>query len=110
LLSVSWSLHRDEQRIRSFQWLAALPCFGQPRKPEVPSIRAGVQELANDTADGWWKGRVGLRSEGQERQRGHAVLPKFHDRAGTAHRTRHRCPGRRYRGWRTGDLFSVWPI
>ena len=66
---------------RPLQGRAALPPVGQPRHPQVPRLRAGVQELADDAADGRRQGRLGLRSEGQERQRGDALLPELHDRA-----------------------------
>ena len=54
--------HRDEQRDRPLQGRPALPSVGEPRHPEVPGVRAGVQELADDAADGRRQGRLGLRS------------------------------------------------
>ncbi|MCK7506583.1 MAG: hypothetical protein MZV70_22665 [Desulfobacterales bacterium] len=38
--------HRDEQRHRPLQGRPALPPVGEPRHPQVPRLRAGLQELA----------------------------------------------------------------
>ncbi len=75
---------RDEQRDRPLQGRPALPPLGQPRHPQVPRLRAGVQERADHAADGRRQGRLRLRSQGQERRRGDALLPVVHDRALTA--------------------------
>ncbi len=80
--------HRDEQRHRPLQGRPALPPLGQPRHPQVPGLRAGLQELAHHAADGRRQGRLGLRSQGQERQRGDALLPELHERAVPPHRRR----------------------
>ena len=52
--------------------------------PQVPGLRAGLQERPHHAAHGRRQGRLGLRSQGQERQRGHALLPELHDRAASA--------------------------
>ena len=67
--------HRDEQRHRPLQGRPALPPDRLPRPPQVPRLRAGLQELAHHAAHGRRQGRLGLRPQGQERQRGHALLP-----------------------------------
>jgi GGDEF domain-containing protein len=54
--------HRDEQRHRPLQGRAALPPVGEPRHPQVPGLRAGVQEQPDHAADGRRQGRVGFRS------------------------------------------------
>jgi hypothetical protein len=80
---------RDEQRDRPVQGRAALPPDRLPRHAQVPGVRAGLQERADDASDGCRQGRFGLRSEGQERRRGDAVRPVVHDRAAAAHRPVH---------------------
>ena len=55
---------------------------------------------------GGGKGGVGLRSEGQERQRSDALLPELHERAVPAHRRGHRRAGRRHRRGRPRDRLS----
>ena len=100
----------DEQRHRAVQGRAAVPPDGAPRAAEVPRLRAGVQERAHDAADGRRQGRLGLRSEGQERCRGPAVLPVVHDRAVPAHRPVHRRPRRRHRRGRPGDRLPLRPV
>ena len=87
-----------------------LPPLGESRHPEVPRLRAGVQELPDDAADGRRQGRVGLRPEGQERQRGHEVLPELHDRAVPPHRPEHRRAGGRHRRGRPRDRLHVRPV
>ena len=75
--------------------------------PEVPGLRAGVQELAHHAAHGRRQGRQRLRSQGQERQRGDAFLPELHVGALPPHRPGHRRSGRRHRRGRTRDRVSV---
>ena len=99
--------HRDEQRDRPLQGRPALPPVGQPRHPEVPGLRAGLQELPDHAAHGRRQGRLRLRPEGQERQRGHALLPGLHDRALPPHRPRHRRAGRRHRRGRPRDRLPL---
>ena len=60
--------------------------------------------------DGRRQGRLGLRPEGQERQRSHALLPELHDRAVPPHRPRHRRAGRRHRRGRPRDRLPVRPV
>ena len=79
--------HRDEQRHRPLQGRAALPSLGESGHSEVPGVRAGVQELADHAAHGRRQGRIGFRSQGQERQRSDALLPELHDRTAAPHRT-----------------------
>ena len=66
----------------------------QPRRAEVPGLRAGLQERADDPAAGRRQGRLRLRSQGPQRRRGDAILPVVHDRAVPPHRRPHRRPGR----------------
>jgi glutamate synthase (NADPH/NADH) small chain len=47
---------RDEQCDRAVQGRLAVSPLREPRHPEVPGLRAGVQELADDAADGWGQG------------------------------------------------------
>ncbi len=56
---------------------------------------------------GGGKGGSRLRSQGQERQRGHALLPGVHERAVPAHRPEHRRARRRHRRRRPGDRLPV---
>ena len=89
--------HPDEQRHRALQGRPALPSHRVRQHPEVPRLRAGLQELAHHPADGRRQGRLGLRSQGQERQRSHALLPVLHDRTVPPHRPGHRRAGGRHR-------------
>ena len=69
-----------------------------------PSVNLGILKFLafeqvfknspDDASDGRRQGRLGLRPEGQERRRGHALLPELHDGAPAAHRPEHRRPGR----------------
>ena len=88
----------------------ALSSVGQSRHPEVPRVRTGAQELAHDAHDGRRQGRLGFRSEGQERQRSHALLPELHDRARAPHRSGHRRAGRRHRRRRPRNRLPVRPV
>ena len=99
--------HRDEQRDRPLQGRAAFPSLGQPRHPQVPGVRAGLQELADDAPHGRRQGRIGLRPEGQERHGSHAVLPELHDRVVPAHRAEHRRSGWRHRRRRPRNRLHV---
>ena len=85
---------RDEQRDRSLQGRAAVPPHRRPRPAEVPRVRAGAQERPHDAPDGRGQGGRRLRPQGQERRRGHALLPVVHDRAPASHRPEHGRPGR----------------
>ena len=51
-----------------------------------------------------------LRSQGQVRRRGHALLPVVHDRALPPHRRGHRRAGRRHRRRRPRDRLHVRPV
>ncbi len=102
--------HRDEQRHRSLQGRPALPPVRQPRHPQVPRLRAGVQELADHAAHGRRQGRLGLRSQGQERQRGDALLPELHERALPPHRPQHRRARGRHRRRRPRDRLPLRPV
>ena len=102
--------HPDEQRHRPVQGRPALPPVRQPRHPQVPRLRADLQELADDAAHGRRQGRLGLRPQGQERQRSHALLPELHDRAVPPHRPGHRRARRRHRRGRPRDRLHVRPV
>ena len=65
--------------------------------PQVPRLRADLQERADRPADGRRQGRRQLQSQGQERRRDHALLPELHDRALPPYRRRRRRAGRRHR-------------
>ena len=52
--------------------------------PEIPRLRADLQEQPHDAADGRRQGRFGLQPQGQIRQRGDAFLPVVRHRAGSA--------------------------
>ena len=84
--------------------------IGQPRHPQVPGLRAGLQELPDHAPHGRRQGRLRLRSQGQERQRSHALLPELHDRALPPHRPGHRRPRRRHRRGRPRDRLPVRPV
>ena len=101
---------RDEQRARPVQGRPAVPPVGLPRHPEVPRVRAGLQERADHAADGRRQGRLGLRPQGQDRRRGDAVLPELHDRAAAPHRPEHRRARRRHRRRRPRDRLPVRPV
>ncbi len=79
-------------------------------RAQVPGVRAGLQELADDAAHGWWQRRLGFRPEGQERQRGDAVLPVVHDGTLPPYRTRYGRAGGRHRCRRPRDRLSVRPV
>ena len=72
--------------IGPYKGRAAFPSLGQSRHPEVPRLRAGLQERPHDAAHGRRQGRLRFRSERQERQRSHALLPDLHDRTLPPHR------------------------
>ncbi len=82
----------------------------QPRHPQVPRFRADLQEQPHDAADGRRQGRLRLRSQGQERPRGDALLPELHDRALPPHRPGHRRAGGRHRRRRARDRLPVRPV
>jgi hypothetical protein len=82
---------------RPLQGRPALPPLGEPVDPEVPGLRADLQERADHAAHGRRQGRLGLRSQGQEPRRSHALLPGLRERAVPPHRRRHRRAGRRHR-------------
>ena len=102
--------HRDEQRDRSLQGRTALPPEREPGHPQVPGLRAGLQEQPHHPAHGRRQGRLGLRPQGQERQRGDAVLPELHDRALPPRGPQHRRAGRRHRRGRPRDRLPVRPV
>ena len=84
--------------------------IGQREHPQVPRLRADLQERADRPADGRRQGRRQLQSQGQERRRDHALLPELHDRALPPHRRRHRRAGRRHRRRRARDRLHVRPV
>ena len=84
----------DEQRHRSVQGRFAFPSVGEPGRPEVPRLRADLQELPDLVAHGRRQGWFGLRPQRQERRRSHALLPGLHERAVPPHRCRRRRAGR----------------
>ena len=94
-------------RHRPVQGRPALPPLGQPGHPQVPGLRAGVQERPDHPAHGRRQGRLRLRPQGQERRRGHALLPELHERALPPHRPRHRRARRRHRRGRPRDRLPV---
>ena len=59
---------------------------------------------------GGGKGGSNFDPHGQERRRGHAVLPVVHDRAAAPHRPVHRRPRRRHRRGRPRDRLPVRPV
>ncbi len=102
-----WIPDPDEQRHRALQGWAPVSPLGESRHPEVPGLRAGIQEQPDDAAHGRRQGGIGFRPERKERSGGHAVLSEFHDRALPACRSGHRRPGRGYRGRGARDRVSV---
>ena len=82
-----------------------------------PSVNLGIlkflafeqvfKNCADHAADGRRQGRLGLRPQGQERQRGDALLPELHERAVPPHRPGHRRAGRRHRRGRARDRLPV---
>ena len=67
--------------------------LGEPGDPQVPGLRAGLQERADHAAHGRRQGRVRLRSQGQVGPGGDAVLPELHGRAVPPHRAQYgTCP------------------
>ncbi len=80
-----------QQCYRSVQGRSAPPPLRQPGHLEVPRFRTGVQELPHRSADGRRQGRFGFRPQGEERRRGHEVLPELHERAVPPYRPEHRC-------------------
>ena len=78
--------------------------------PQVPRLRADLQERADRPADGRRQGRRQFQSQGQERRRDHALLPELHDRALSPYRRRHRRAGRRHRRRRPRDRLYVRPV
>ena len=100
----------DVERHRPVQGRAAVPPHGVPRHAEVPRVRAGVQERAHDASARGRQGRRRLRSQGQERAGGHAVLPGVHDRAVPPHRLAHRRAGGRHRRRRARDRLPLRPV
>ena len=78
--------------------------------PEVPRLRADLQERADRPADGRRQGRRQLQPQGQERRRGHALLPELHDRALPPYRRGRGRAGRRHRRRRPRDRLYVRPV
>ena len=95
---------------RTLQGRTQTASLRQPLHPEVPRIRADLQEQPHHPPHRRRKGRIRLRPQGQVRQRGHALLPVLHDRAPEAHRTRHRRPCRRHRSGQQRDRIHVRPV
>ena len=56
--------HRVQQRAGALQGRSALPSVGQPQHPQVPGLRADLQERLDDLHDRRWQGWLGLRSQG----------------------------------------------
>jgi hypothetical protein len=89
--------HPAQHGHRPLQGRPALPPVGEPVDPEVPGLRADLQERADHAAHGRRQGRLGLRPQGQEPGRGDALLPGLRDRTVPPRRRRHRRAGRRHR-------------
>ena len=78
-----------------------------PLRQRCPSSSSSAssrcfKNCADHPAHGRRQGRLRLRPQGQERQRGHALLPELHDRAAAPHRPGHRRARRRHRRRRAG--------
>ena len=86
-----------QQRHRPLQRRPAVPPLGEPLDPEVPRLRADLQERPHHAADGRCEGRFGLQPQGQVGPRGDAFLPGFHDRTVASHRSRDGRSGGRHR-------------
>ena len=71
---------------RPVQGRAALPPDRQPRHPQVPRLRADLQERLTTLPMGGGKGGSDFDPKGKQRRRGHALLPGVHDRALPPHR------------------------
>ena len=102
--------HPDEQRHRPLQGRYPLPPLGEPLDPQVPGLRADLQEQPHDAPDGRRQGRFGLQPERQVGQRGDEILPVVYDRAATSHRTGHRRSGGRHRRRRPRNRLHVRPV
>ena len=99
-----------QQRDRPLQGRPALRFHRQPLGPQVPRLRAGLQELPHHAPDGRRQGRLGLQPEGPLRRGGHALLPELHDRALPPHRPGHGRPGRRHERGRPRDRLPLRPV
>ena len=99
-----------ERRDRRLQGRPPLPSERQSVDPEIPRLRADLQERADDPADGGREGRRGLRSPRQERRRGHALLPGLHVRALPPHRPEYRRARRRHRRRRPRGRLPLRPV
>ena len=79
--------------------------------PQVPRLRADLQEQPDDSAHRRRQGRQRLRSrKGKSDNGGHALLPELHDRAVPSHRPRHRRARGRHRRRRPRDRLPVRPV